>query len=153
MSAELDLEWLRDQVVHVVLCAVDDKPDQCLDALDEVARRYGARGVYTAFVGLAEYYAQTSGEADHRGDDVWFGFEVLDIRTGATVDPDEVDDESRDVMLAMRFIAAVLNRDRDQSVAIFNSLETPLDAARMTSGMLKLVGAAGRWKLEQAGEQ
>ena len=61
-----------------------------------------------------------------------------------------VEDAAQDMMAAVRFVTAYLNRDSDQTLALFHAPRTPEEAMLLPVGLVKLVGASGRHKLEQS---
>lgn len=149
--ADMDIAWMTSQAANLVLSAVNLNGEECANVIEDVDLRYGEVGVYSLLCALAEAFAQMSGEAGKRDGNTWFGFEVEHVEDGP-LNPEQVDADAQDVMSAMRFVTAVLNRDSAQSLALFDSARTPESQAALVAGLLKLVSASGRWRLDRPKE-
>jgi hypothetical protein len=142
--SDVDLKWLTEQTIRIVLAATELDSEAAAMAFCEVGERYGSAGAYSTCCALAEAIVRMG---DHREDgDGFYGFEVQHIERGPLA-PEEVDEDAQDVMQAMRFVTAYLNRDVPQQLALFHAAETPEDAIVLPIGLIKLVSAYGRHKL------
>lgn len=147
MTDRYDIEWMAGRASNIILAAVDGDGERCADLIVEVGERYGSRGGYGLCCALAEAVARMSDY--ERGGDGFYGFEVEHLDRG-TISPEDVEDDAQDMMAAMRFVTAYLNRDSDQTLALFYAPRTPEEAMLLPVGLVKLVGATGRHKLEQS---
>lgn len=146
MNDDYDINWMSERASQVILAAVDGEGERVADLLGEIGGRFGDHGMYGLCCALAEAVVRMEGY--ERGGSRFYGFEVRHQDRGV-VAPEDADDEVQDMMAAMRFVSAYLNRDSDQTLALFHSPQTPEEAVLLPIGLVKLVGATGRWKLEQ----
>lgn len=148
---DFDVTWMAEQVGRVVLAAVDRDNEAVADAISAVGERYGSGGVYALCCGLAEAITRMGDYTKAEGGD-FYGFETVHVDRGP-IAPEDVDEGSKPVMVAMRFVTAYLNGDSQQQLAIFFAAETPEQAMEVPIGLVNLVGAYGRDRLDRASKE
>jgi len=147
VSDDFDIAWMTDKTAELIFAAVAGDGGRCADLLADVGERYGARGGYTLCCALSTAIAEMG---EYKSDQPGFwGFEVAHVDRGLLA-PEDVDPDSRDVVYAMRFVIAHLNGDVEQKLALFHAFETPEEHLALPIGLIKMVGAHGRHKLEEA---
>jgi len=147
---KIDFPWMTEKSMEIVMHAVDGEIEPAVDALCAVGERYGGHGVFCLCYSLAECIAQMAGwKSDDKPDDAFWGLRVEHLERGV-VAPEDLDENDKPILQAMRFVTAYLNRDGDQTNALFNAAETPEDAVDLPVGLIKLVQLYGRYRLEEA---
>lgn len=147
MTDDYDLVWMTEQTGQLVLAAIDRDSERAATIVCEIGERYGWRGGYGMCNALAQVIATLGDYEKPTGG--FYGFTVEHIDRGV-ISAAEVDDNARDVTLAMQFFVAYMNRDVDQMMALFGAAETPEEAVKLPVGLVALVGAYGRHKLRGA---
>ncbi|HEU4540291.1 MAG TPA: hypothetical protein VFR23_04115 [Jiangellaceae bacterium] len=149
---ELDMPWMTEQTTHIVLSAVDGEGERCVDLLTEIGERYGGHGVYCLCCALAEAIARMAEykRDDDPGNGQW-GLRIEHVERGR-IEPEDLTDDTKPMLQAMRFVTAWLNSDSEQTLALFYAAETPKDAVIIPTGLIKLVGIYGRYRLEQGAD-
>lgn len=147
---DLDIPWMAERTGRIVLAAVDGEGEQCVDVLVEIGERYGGHGVYCLCCALAAAIVQMGEYGGDTACDFW-GLRIEHLDRGV-VEPEELGEDAKPIMLAMRFVTAYLNRDSGQTLAQFYAAETPEDAVILPTGLIKLVGLYGRYRLEEGSD-
>lgn len=114
---EEDLKVLSEAAQGLVLSAVEDKPAESATILSLVDSRYGHHGVWLVCNALASCVAIMTRIGEPVGGQVvGFGLRGPD---GKPANPDDVPDEMKPAMWAMRFVAAWANDGPDGTYDLF----------------------------------
>jgi hypothetical protein len=154
--AAFDKAWMFDRISSAVTAAVDQDGETALTAILGIGERYGPSGVYAACWTIGTSIA-TMGGIKIEGDDEFVGLELSVAEDGIerVVNPEEIPGvEMAGFVTALRFTVAVINKDRDQALSIFQVVRDEESAIAFIIGMLNLVSSTGRTFLAQqkAGE-
>jgi hypothetical protein len=146
-ESEMDIEWLTEQVGQLVIAAVDGESGGLI--FSAIHERYGGYGIFCTCCALAETVGRLG--RYERAPGYRFGFAIGD-RSGQILNPDAVAAEGEEMaalVAAWRFVTAVLNRDTDQSIALFCAPQTDDEAIAILAGLVALVRLFGREKLAE----
>ncbi|TAK89365.1 MAG: hypothetical protein EPO06_11930 [Burkholderiaceae bacterium] len=137
-------EWLVDEVAAVTLLAVDGEADEVTNRLERIA----SEGGFPAMFGACYAWATAAG--------IMFGMTAAvesttdGMLTVSSTDGQPLDETSPETFAA-RFVACVVNGDRDMAYALFSaSTDGPDDYhERCVISVIAMMAEAGRHKLAQ----
>jgi len=147
-TSELDnlerMEFLADRTMRLICAAMDRQPEQASQLIEEMGERYGHDGMYGVCCALAETVRQWVWPEVKRGDGTLTG-DMLAIEKLPSAREDRATD------WAVRFVAAYVNGDGDNTTALFFG---QLDDQELILGgviaLVAMVGDIGRQKEAEA---